>query len=232
MLSDEELTQRAACTGGADRVLHSLRTSERAGAETTTLASSTLMDIAADARHPLTNDAWQEVDDRYRPLVVQYGQRKGLQLSSAETVAQNVMIAFMTALRAGKIDRKRSRRPYLYGIAKNKVIDYINDGGTIRHPDDEVRLGEIEPVSPQEDQEDWEPLRSMEVERWLQAELRNHFSARDVDIFNARVKDGLPSKQVAARFDVTVNVVDIVVYRVRAFLREIKPVIRDWLWGD
>ena len=212
----------------ADKVPHweSTTVGKADAAATTTLASSTLLEHAADEDHPRTNEAWREIDARYRPLVIAYAQGKGLLRASAETVAQDAMIAFSNAVRGGKVDPQRSARGYLFGIARNKLIDYIKKGGTIDRLPDQMPLNESAlPTTPQADP-DWEPSLTRAIEDRIQDEIKLHFKSRDTEIWRERKLEGRPSRDVAERHDVTVTAVDMVVHKIKAFLQEIEPVIR------
>ncbi len=223
--TDRDSPGSAAATGPT-RDRESMSVGTPAAVITTTLASSTLLERAADMEHPGTNAAWQEIDARYRPLIMAYAQGKGLARASAETVAQDTMVAFADAVRNGKLDSHRSSRGYLFGIARHKLIDYIKRGGTIgvppgQRPPDERDL----PTAPESDPH-WESSITKAIEKHIQDELRSHFKTRDVEIWKGRAIEGRPSKEVAEQHGVTVATVNMAIHRVRAFLREIEPVIR------
>jgi RNA polymerase sigma factor (sigma-70 family) len=73
---------------------------------------------------PSNQAAWQQFDARYRPIVVEFARRFGLQDAEADDVAQDVMLRVVQDFRAGKFDSTRGRlRSWLYTIARSRVFD-------------------------------------------------------------------------------------------------------------
>jgi RNA polymerase sigma-70 factor (ECF subfamily) len=66
--------------------------------------------------------AWRQFDGRYGPLVLGYCRARGLQLSDAEDVRQQVMLSLSRALPGFAYDRSRGRfRDYLARVVRNAV---------------------------------------------------------------------------------------------------------------
>lgn len=194
----------------------------------TLLASVTLLERARDEKHPRTDEAWRDIDARYRPLITAYAQGKGLSRAAAETVAQNVMIAFCGAVRNGRIEPGRSPRGYLFGIASHKVFDYIKNG-TIGRPKGQVPLNTNNVMATPGPDPVWENAVDLTVEQLLLQLMNTHFSKEHVEIWRERMVENRPSKEVASRHGTTVSAVDTAVSRGNAFLKEFKPIIRTRL---
>src|SRR5262245_17537560 len=72
---------------------------------------------------------WQEFAERYRPMLLAFGRRLGLGEVDAEDAAQETLLHFIRALRAGKYDRTRGRlRSWIVGIAKYRIADLQRRG--------------------------------------------------------------------------------------------------------
>lgn len=192
-----------------------------------TLSSLSLIERARDKEHPTSEDAWREIDERYRPMLIGFVRRMGIDLRGAESVAQTALSDFALAVRDGKVDAlTRNPRGLLFGIARNKTIDYLRRGGSIG-PMPGGSLGDFDVASEDEWNEAWELEENLAIERRVQEELRIHFKPRDVEIFNARTKENRPSKEVAERHNTTVGAVDQVKHKIREFLRERAAIIRE-----
>jgi RNA polymerase sigma-70 factor (ECF subfamily) len=70
--------------------------------------------------------AWHLFNRRYRPIVVNYAKRCGLQEADAEDVTQETMAEFLRAYRSGHYNRERGSRlrDWLKGIAVNRVREF------------------------------------------------------------------------------------------------------------
>jgi RNA polymerase sigma factor (sigma-70 family) len=69
-------------------------------------------------------ETWRAFDARYRPLLRSFFQRLGLGVDGAEEAAQETLVEFLSAYRAGRYDRSKGRlRSWLYGIARYRLSD-------------------------------------------------------------------------------------------------------------
>jgi RNA polymerase sigma factor (sigma-70 family) len=86
-----------------------------------TLTTTALLDGLHD--HQNTR-LWSDFCNRYQPAVVRFARRLGLNEEDARDAAQDALLAFVEAYRAGQYDRRKGRlRTWLYGIAANKIRD-------------------------------------------------------------------------------------------------------------
>lgn len=73
-------------------------------------------------KDPAQATVWNEFDARFRPLLTAFAARLGLEGSDAEEVAQETLVEFVEAYRAGKYDRTRGRlSSWIISIARHKV---------------------------------------------------------------------------------------------------------------
>lgn len=93
---------------------------ERDPPPSTAFATST--ELLARLRTSSEPTAWQHYTERYRPMLVAFGRGAGLPADDAEDVAQQTLMAFFDALRAGRYDREKGRlRSWLFGIARHTL---------------------------------------------------------------------------------------------------------------
>ena len=77
--------------------------------------------------------AWEQLCEHFRPVVVGFAIRLGLSTTDAEDAAQNALMEFVKAFRAGKYARDKGRlSSWLFGIARN-VIFKSRGGRPLEH---------------------------------------------------------------------------------------------------
>lgn len=75
---------------------------------------------------PDNTQAWTELDERCRPIMLQVALRIGLNEVEAEDVVQSAMATFLQAYQCGQYDRDRGRlSAYLVTILRSRAIDFI-----------------------------------------------------------------------------------------------------------
>lgn len=74
-----------------------------------------------DARN---SAVWSEFCGRYRPVLLAFGRRLGLDVHDAQDAAQDALMGFVAAYRKGRYDREKGRlRTWLYAISSHKIRD-------------------------------------------------------------------------------------------------------------
>jgi RNA polymerase sigma-70 factor, ECF subfamily len=69
------------------------------------------------------NAAWKRFNEHFHGVVVRFARHGGLSAADAEDAAQETMLAFVKAFRAGKYDRQKGRlRDWLFGVAKHAML--------------------------------------------------------------------------------------------------------------
>jgi RNA polymerase sigma-70 factor (ECF subfamily) len=80
--------------------------------------------LLEDLTDPAKQAVWEQFDGRYRPILVGVARRLGLTQEDAADAAQEALLRFVRAYRAGAYDRSRgSLRAWLLAIARNCVRD-------------------------------------------------------------------------------------------------------------
>ncbi len=73
---------------------------------------------------PANKSVWEEFDAHYRPILLRFACRLGLNGEDAADAAQETLIRFLGAYRDGKYDRQRGRlSAWILGIARHCVIE-------------------------------------------------------------------------------------------------------------
>ncbi|MFQ5490503.1 MAG: RNA polymerase sigma factor [Phycisphaerae bacterium] len=171
------------------------------------------------------NDAlWTLFCERYRPVVVSVGRRLGLSADEAEDGAQEALLAFATAYRAGRYDRDKGRlRSWLMGIANKKIRDVQrrrpretpvgqqNSGtGIITGQIDEHTLSEA-----------WEAEWQRAIVKACLAQVRGKVEAKTMQAFELLVIKNWPVDQVVETLGMNRNSIYQAKSRVLAHMREI-----------
>jgi RNA polymerase sigma-70 factor (ECF subfamily) len=80
-------------------------------------------------RDPADQAAWQEFVEIYRPVILRFAQRKGMQSADAEDIAQDVLAAVAKAVEQREHDLTRARfRTWLHRVAKNAILNAVMRG--------------------------------------------------------------------------------------------------------
>ena len=89
------------------------------------ITSASLLEGLRDRRNAA---AWQRSNDRYRPLVLAFARKLGLDDSDAQDAAQETMMAFVTNYQRGGYDPAKGRfRKWLYGVSRRQALSRLRD---------------------------------------------------------------------------------------------------------
>jgi len=147
---------------------------------------------------------WREFDTRYRPIILGFASKLGLNDEDAADVAQDTLTRFIQEYRAGRYDRSRGRlRSWIIGIVKHSVSGWRRKQAVRREARGESAMldmaGELE----------WDTLWDAERRRVLlqQAigELReqSRMNERTIQAFELYAVAGRPVEEVAAALALT-----------------------------
>jgi RNA polymerase sigma-70 factor (ECF subfamily) len=193
----------------------------------TTVTSTTLLQGLKDENRTV----WRDYVDRYRPMVVGYARRLGLRPADAEDVAQEAVLEFATAYRAGRYDRSRGRlRSWLFGITRTLVK---NAHRRQRRRELQVRTeeGETDFFARLPDdaamEELWEAEWQSAVLRQCMAEARAEVHARTWEAFDLFACQQLPASEVARRLGLSENAVFCAKQRVLRRIRELAAALEQ-----
>lgn len=197
----------------------------------TSLTTIDCTELAKRLMDPEDEAAWAIVNDRYSPAVRGFARTFGLGHHDADDACQNALAAFAATVRAGRYDRRRGRlRDLLFAIARNKALDIrralvrqpLQVMGDSRATDFFDRAPSAEDMSSA-----WEEEWRSAVYRQCLVEAKAHFTSETYSVFYMRAIDDVPTSEVAERTGKTVNAVDLTTYRVREYLRQIRPQIEQ-----
>jgi RNA polymerase sigma-70 factor (ECF subfamily) len=186
----------------------------KSGPTTTTALLNSLRD-------PAQGTVWGEFDARFRPLLTAFAMRLGLEASEAEDVAQETLVEFVSAYRAGKYDRSRGRlSSWIIGIAQNRISRRrlaLGRAEGQRGDSGMVDLSDAARLSAVWDDEERRLIivRAMDV---LRAGRTAEPALRAFDLFALR---GVPAAEAARECGITVEEVYTAKNRIGKRLREI-----------
>jgi RNA polymerase sigma factor (sigma-70 family) len=167
--------------------------------------------------------AWEAFSDRYRPILVDFGNRLNLCDHDAQDAAQETLLAFIEAYRAGKYDRDKGRLgKWLLGIARNKILHLQRSRRrAIQVADNSGQTGFFEKVP------DDNSVSELWEEQWRQAmidaclaEVRKQVEPSTVRAFTLLTLKGRTPEQTAAELGMSVNAVMKANRRVLSRMRE------------
>lgn len=166
--------------------------------------------------------AWEEFDRRFRPILVAFLRRTGLNETDAADVAQETLVHFVQDYRQRKYDRERGRlRSWLIGIARCRLADLRRAQGRRRELRGESAIDDMP------DGVDLNALWEAEERGYIFAQAVNElretgrFNARTMEAFDRVVLRHEPVESVAAELGLTPQEIYNAKNRVVERLREI-----------
>jgi len=171
---------------------------------------------------PLNEQVWSGFDARYRPIVVAFARKLGLDDADAADVAQETLTQFVKQYRQGRYDRQRSRlRSWLIGIAKYRVADLKRATARRREWRGESAIADL----PDNDQLTrlWDQQRRTTMLRQALDELRANTKTHDRTIraFELLVLEQQPCRAVAEQLAMTTQEVYLAKSRIAHRLRDV-----------
>jgi RNA polymerase sigma-70 factor (ECF subfamily) len=171
---------------------------------------------------PGNEEIWRQFDERYRPVIVSFCRRLGLEPADSADVAQETLTQFVRDYRGGKYDRSRGRlSAWIIGIAKHRIGDIKRSRAARREfrghsaiaelPDDD-RLGEY-----------WEAECRQAMFSHAMRELTrtSRVSARTIEAFRLHVIEQQPPEEVAIALGTSVRAIYLAKHRCLTRLRTI-----------
>jgi len=168
-------------------------------------------------------ECWEEFDRRYRPILINIARRMGIDGEDAKDVAQDTLMRFAIAYRAGKYNRNQGRlRSWLMGIARYRILE-------ARHARAKEAQNRGSSVIEQLDVEQsietiWEVEQRQHMLRLAFEELREgtRMNERTVRAFEMLVKQQMSAASVAETL--TISVHDVYVAKNRC-LQKIRGIL-------
>ncbi|MFH1614956.1 MAG: sigma-70 family RNA polymerase sigma factor [Planctomycetota bacterium] len=170
-------------------------------------------------------DAWQNMCTSFLPMLISFAKRLGLPASYAEDAAQETMVAFVKAFRAGNYQKERGRlHNWLFGIAYKVILnmrrklpkeqlisdnhtgtcfwELIEDENAVKHT--------------------WNTEYRRFLLRHCLQHVRKKFSAETFKAFELHSLSEIPASEVARQLNISANAVYIASCRVLKELRQIE----------
>jgi RNA polymerase sigma-70 factor (ECF subfamily) len=197
-----------------------------------TLTMTTTSALLSGLRENDNSRAWEQFDARYRPLILAYAQRLGLDAEHAADVAQESLLCFIRDYRDGKYQRERGRlRSWIIGIVKHRALDALRGRARRRGERGESVIDTLADNAWLESE--WEQERRQLLLRRALAELRetSRTADRTIQAFEQLVLNGRTVNDVAAALGMTPSDVYTAKNRVAERLRDILSQL-DALYDD
>lgn len=183
-----------------------------------TRTTTQLLDSLKD---PSNDGLWRVFDERYRPVLLAFARRQGLDDQEAHEAAQATLAQFAADYLAGRYERERGRlSSWIIGIARNRIVDSGRARQRQRQQRGEsgfVELGEHDAEAA------WrEEQQKVILQRAMQAlRERTRMDERTLRAFELCAVRGVPPERAAE--DVGMSVPEVYVAKNRAIkrLREI-----------
>lgn len=225
-LTTTQLLDRLRC--GASNGAQGVSTDPSAGAH----AGAAIGAARADQ-----HSAWNEVDARYRPVLIGFTRSLGLSEADAEDAAQWTLAELSRGLRAGHYERGKGRlRSWVMGIARNRVLMIQRSkrqGPTGPLPNDQA-AGVWPPTPP--DEATMSVVWERELERTVFTRawgiVRDRFDDATLRMFELVSMRGVPPAAAAAECAVPVDRVYVAKSRVTKALREISAELMSRYGAD
>ncbi len=182
----------------------------------------TTTELLEGLHDPGKRAVWDEFDRRYRPILIGFLRRMGLDDSDAADVAQETLACFVADYRQKKYDRAQGRlRSWLIGIARCRLADLRRAEGRRR----ELR-GESAIVTLPDDADVdavWEAEERRAIFEQAVRELRQttRFNERTIEAFERVVLRREPIEAVSAALELTAQEIYNAKNRVVERLREL-----------
>lgn len=200
---------------------------EQPGSAVDWLTTSTIL---RDLRDYANEGAWTRFVERFRRPVVRFARQTGLDAAAAEDVAQEALLAFAAAFRAGKYDRDKGRLSrWLFGIAYNHVLRQrqkdAREGARLADVGGSAFWGEVpdERTAGRTWDEEWENALWCEcLER-----VRPEFEPQSIRAFELVLRDGRSAAEAADELGIPVKAVYNAKHRVLKRLRQLRAELED-----
>lgn len=174
-------------------------------------------------KDPANEQAWSEFLAIYRPVILRMAQRRGLQVSDAEDLAQDIFVSISRTIESWQSGPDRPPfRAWLYKVTRNAIINKLQSHAR-RQGSGKTSVMEALHQIPFDDEHSKEELikeSQAEAFRWAVAEVRPEFSDTIWAMFWRTAVEGLPTEQVASSVHSSVGAVYVARWRVLKRIKE------------
>jgi len=179
-----------------------------------------------ELRDSTDHAAWQRFDETYRPLLVAYGVRLGLNGGDAEEAAQRTAIAVLESLRQNQYDARRGLfRHWLLGIARHKIAELCRE--LARHPMPASQRSSVDAAlsalrDPDTVTSLWESQWEAHVVSVCLGRAWRELSEQDMRVFELLTAERRSPAEVAQETGLSRNAVYKTKYRVLRFMNAVR----------
>jgi RNA polymerase sigma-70 factor (ECF subfamily) len=194
-----------------------------------TVTSTTLLEAIKNGEDPC---AWELFTSRYRPMIVSFANRLGLNTADSEDIAQETLLAFLKSYREDQYDRQKGRlRSWLFSVARCNVIDVQRKKAReYVFQDNSNATGFLTGV------ESPDRLKAIWDEEWKRAiiqacleEIARHVTPQTIEIFKLSVLKEWTVEAIVKHLGITSNTVYIAKNRVLKKFRELRAEMEE-IW--
>jgi RNA polymerase sigma-70 factor (ECF subfamily) len=192
-----------------------------------TVTSITLLEAIKNDQDSL---AWDRFISRYRPMIVSFSKRFGLDDADAEDVGQETLLAFLQSYRDGQYNREKGRlRSWLFGVAQRKVIDtHRKNAKEVVVPDQTGVTNFFNRIeSPDEMERVWNQEWQRSILRVCMEEVAKEVSPQTLAAFECYVIKKWSVEKTAQHLGLTINAVYIIKNRVLGQVRKIRKELEE-----
>ncbi|MCK4887440.1 MAG: sigma-70 family RNA polymerase sigma factor [Planctomycetes bacterium] len=173
---------------------------------------------------PNDSGAWNIVTHHFGDMIVNFYRKQGLSAADTDDIAQETMLAFMKAYRAGKYDKEIARlRDWFWGIARKVMRNYKR-----RLPREQTIADDTTGTSFLNRIPDEKALKHTWDTGWSGIDFMSYIELarqksppREFKAFKLYALLGIPAIDVAKQLNITVNSVYIAKCRVLSKMREL-----------
>ena len=178
-------------------------------------------------RDPEDADSWNRFVDVYRPLILRYARKRGLQDADAADVAQDVLAQVSRAIRAFEYRPEVGRfRDWLGTVVRHRVHRFL------RREANQPRGAEgnwLDDLPATQQDSDWSVAFNAHVLNEALDRARPHFEASTWDAFRLAWLEQQPAATAAEKLGIPVAGVYLAKSRVLKRLREeVMAIAEDW----
>jgi RNA polymerase sigma-70 factor (ECF subfamily) len=159
-------------------------------------------------RSPTDQEAWEEFIQRYRPKIIGWCRRWGMQDADTEDVAQMVLVRLASRMRDFEYDPARSFRAWLRTLCQHAWSDFVsarkNQVGS-----GDSRVGELlESVQARDDLvQEMEQAYDLELANEAMARVRLRVQPQTWEAYRLTAIEGLSGAEAAGRLNIKITAV-------------------------
>lgn len=169
--------------------------------------------------------AWNRFRDHFYPIILKFTKKLGLPSSYAEDAAQETMLTFLKAFRAGRYNKEKGRlSSWVFGVTKRVILNFRK-----RLPRERVISDDTTGTSFWDMIEDENAIKHTWESEWQKHVLEkcllqaySEFKGKVFDAFKLYALEQKPVEEVCQKLDMSSNAVYIAKSRVLSRLRQLQ----------